>query len=364
MALRDQPYLPLYIQDILTDEKLVECSAAAHGIYLRLMCILHKQEKYGLLCLKQKHKQNESKIVNFASLLAKQMPFDAKQIQDGLQELIDEDVVQLDGDSLFQKRMVKDGALSLVRSEIGKTGGSSVTKQYGKSGFLYLMSDGFDRNKIGISTNPKNRLYRLRSDLKLPKHFNIIETVVVSDMGYSEDAAHSFFNGSMDGEWVKLGFEACKNKFALLKAKLLANSQPNTEYEYIDIIDSETEITEQVKKDYKMVVVEMYKVWQKANPLYPKDTEKDYHALLQFAYKIAEVKGWKRYDVISKREFDVLNSWGKICNFIMSDNWLRTKPLSTCLNQWQRIYQEMLAANGQTTLEAKRIKPEEYFTES
>jgi hypothetical protein len=136
------------------------------------------------------------------------------------------------------------------------------------------------------------------------------------------------------------------------------------EDEYIDIIDSETEISEPTKRDYKMVVVEMYKVWQKANPMYPKDTEKDYHALLQFAYKIAEAKGWKRYDILSKKELEVLKSWGKVCDFIMSDTWLRTKPLSTCLNQWQRIFQEMLAANGQTSLEAKRIKPEEYFTES
>ncbi len=227
MALRDQPYLPLYIQDILTDEKLVECSASAHGIYLRLMCILHKQDKYGLLCLKQKHKQSESKIINFASLLCKQMPFEAKTIAEGLQELLDEDVVQIDGDTLYQKRMVKDGELSLVRSTIGKTGGSSVTKQYGKSGFLYLMSDGYEKNKIGISVNPKNRLYRLRSDLKLPKHFSIIETIAVLDMGVSEDLAHSFFGEKMDGEWVILDFKEVVTQFALLKAKLSINNEAN-----------------------------------------------------------------------------------------------------------------------------------------
>ena len=42
MALRDQPYLPLYVQDFLTDEKLAECSAMATGVYIRLMCIMHK----------------------------------------------------------------------------------------------------------------------------------------------------------------------------------------------------------------------------------------------------------------------------------------------------------------------------------
>ena len=64
MALRNQPYLPLYVQDFMTDEKLNECSPAANGIYIRLMCILHKSETYGQILLKQKYKQNESKIEN------------------------------------------------------------------------------------------------------------------------------------------------------------------------------------------------------------------------------------------------------------------------------------------------------------
>src|SRR5688572_17968095 len=106
MARKDKPYLPLYVQDILTDEKLIECSAEAHGVYLRLMCVLHKQDKYGLLCLKQKYKQNSSKqrskIEEFAWMLCKQMPFEQKIIQDGLQELLDEGVISINEDTLFQ----------------------------------------------------------------------------------------------------------------------------------------------------------------------------------------------------------------------------------------------------------------------
>jgi len=55
MALRDQPYLPLYVQDIMTDEKLNECSAASHGIYIKgIMCLMHKSETYGKIMLKHK----------------------------------------------------------------------------------------------------------------------------------------------------------------------------------------------------------------------------------------------------------------------------------------------------------------------
>ena len=248
MALKDQPYLPLYVQDVLTDEKLIECSPEAHGIYFRLLCLLHKQDKYGLICMKQKYKQTDNKIENFACMLAKQMPFEQKQITKGLEELYCEGVVSITEEQLFQKRMLHDGEISLLRSRIGKTGGSSVTKQYGKSGFLYLMSDRFDLHKIGISVNPLNRLYRLRSDLKLPKHFDIIDKIEVADMGSAEDIAHEFCSGYMDGEWVKDSFSNICDKFALLqaniKAKDKAKDKANTEYEYeneneckIDIIN-------------------------------------------------------------------------------------------------------------------------------
>ena len=231
MALRDQPYLPLYVQDVLTDEKLIDCSAEAHGVYFRLLCIFHKQEVYGEICLKQKYKQNTNQIENFALQLSKQMPFRNEQISKSLEELISEKVITLEGDFLFQKRMKKDGELSLMRAGNGKKGGSNVTKQYGKSGYLYLMSDGYEKNKIGISVDPKNRLYRLRSDLKLPKHFVIKEQINVLNMGESEDFAQEYFKDILDGEWLIDSYINVKKRFDLLKAKIQANDKANTEYE-------------------------------------------------------------------------------------------------------------------------------------
>lgn len=125
MALKDQPYLPLYVQDLLTDEKLIECSALAHGIYLRLLCILHKQEKYGKIYLKQKYKQNSSKYESFAIMFAKQMPFDEQTIKIGLEELANEKVITITDNFLSQKRMVKDGELSEIRAECGSIGGKN-----------------------------------------------------------------------------------------------------------------------------------------------------------------------------------------------------------------------------------------------
>jgi uncharacterized protein YfcZ (UPF0381/DUF406 family) len=123
MALRDQPYLPLYIQDFLTDEKLMECSAEATGVYVRIMCIMHKSEDYGKILLKQKDKQSTEQTLNFALKIAKQMPYPLAVVQAAIKELLDEKVLHVEGDFLCQKRMIKDHLLSLSRSQAGSKGG-------------------------------------------------------------------------------------------------------------------------------------------------------------------------------------------------------------------------------------------------
>lgn len=130
MALRDQPYIPLYIQDIMTDEKLNECSAATHGIYIKgLMCLMHKSEEYGKILLKQKYKQSdkqgESNSLKFAKQLVKHLPYSIEEIKDAIDELIRERVCYFEGDYLCQKRMIRDNEISEARSKAGKKGGGN-----------------------------------------------------------------------------------------------------------------------------------------------------------------------------------------------------------------------------------------------
>ena len=128
MALRDQPYIPLYVQDFSTDEKLVECSASATGVFIRLMCIMHKSDDYGIFLLKQNDKRTDNQITNFAIKLNKHMPYPINEIERGLIELIDNGVLILTGDMLMQKRMIRDAALSSVRSKSGKAGAEAKRK--------------------------------------------------------------------------------------------------------------------------------------------------------------------------------------------------------------------------------------------
>lgn len=128
MALRDQPYLPLYIQDFLTDEKLMECSAAATGVYIRIMCLMHKSDPYGTILLRQKDKQIGELIPDFAAKLARHFPYPLEIILLAIGELLAEKCLFIEGDYLVQKRMVKDGKLSLTRSKTGSLGGE-ITKE-------------------------------------------------------------------------------------------------------------------------------------------------------------------------------------------------------------------------------------------
>jgi uncharacterized protein YdaU (DUF1376 family) len=126
MALRDQPYLPLYIQDFLTDEKLMVCSAETTGVYIRLLCILHKQKEYGVFLLKQNVKHDVPTCLDFASQLDLFMPYKEKVIESSIQELLLHDVIQQEGSKLLQKRMIKDNDISLKRASAGSTGGKKT----------------------------------------------------------------------------------------------------------------------------------------------------------------------------------------------------------------------------------------------
>ena len=73
-------------------------------------------------------KQNPQQIRSFAERLARQMPFTVEQVERGLSELVEYDVIQIDGCKLGQKRMIRDGAISEKRSRAGQKGGFATAK--------------------------------------------------------------------------------------------------------------------------------------------------------------------------------------------------------------------------------------------
>ena len=133
MALRDQPCLPLNVQDFLNDEKLLECSASATGVYIRLMCMMHKSDPYGKITIKSRDISlfgGTEPLEQFASQLVRHMPYDKKEILNALKELVGEGVLYVDGNYLCQKRMIRDSEISEKRAEAGRRGSSITNKRF------------------------------------------------------------------------------------------------------------------------------------------------------------------------------------------------------------------------------------------
>lgn len=207
MALRDQPYFPLYVNDFLSDEKLGECSAESTGVYIRLLCIMHKSEEYGTIKLKEKDKITSKSIANFSNKLSKLMPYTVETVERSLEELLLENVIKMEGDKIWQPRMVKDGHISEVRAKAGSAGGKSVRdiatkRKYNKPGYLYIVEDCDDElcHKVGISKDPKTRLQQIRCKSK--RDMKIVRLYEVDDMGATEDNVLTKLQSIRDGEWI------------------------------------------------------------------------------------------------------------------------------------------------------------------
>jgi uncharacterized phage protein (TIGR02220 family) len=140
MARKDKPYLSLYVQDFMSDEKLRECSAESVGVYIFVMCVLHKSDTYGSMKIKDKYFCLDFAYTfayDFASpcasMLVRHLPFSEETIRNSLVELIKEGVLSIDTENniLYQKRMVNDGLLSKTRAEAGSKGGK-ISKRSSK----------------------------------------------------------------------------------------------------------------------------------------------------------------------------------------------------------------------------------------
>jgi len=137
MALRNQPYLPLYVQDFLTDEKLRECSAQTVGVYIMIMCLMHKSQEYGKISLSKFDKRTDNITNDFANKLMKHIPFPFHTVTCSLEELLDRDVLTMENEAIIQKRMVKDNVISEKRAASGKKGGiTTQSKDFAKANAL------------------------------------------------------------------------------------------------------------------------------------------------------------------------------------------------------------------------------------
>jgi hypothetical protein len=130
------------------------CSPAAHGVMIAIMCLMHKEPTYGKILLKQKFKQTDKQISNFALQVAKQTAFDLLDIEPALTELLDEQVLVIEDDFLVCKRMVKDAQISASRAKSGGQGGKK-TQQKNKH-FASNFAQANDEANVGANSGNEN----------------------------------------------------------------------------------------------------------------------------------------------------------------------------------------------------------------
>jgi hypothetical protein len=186
MALRDQPYFPLYVNDYLTDEKLSCCSLASQGVYIRLLCLFHKSDNYGGILFKQTFKQNLSTREFFAFILSKQSGIQNESMVEAIDELLFYEVIHI-GDIdgvpfLYQKRMVKDYDISFKRSECAKKGGGNPNLKKKKDKNLFKQNSKqnteneyeYEYENESVIINKKKGVENLKNDEMFENQITIL----------------------------------------------------------------------------------------------------------------------------------------------------------------------------------------------
>lgn len=208
MALRNQPYLPLYVDDFLSDEKLSLCSAESTGVYIRLMCLMHKSDDYGVISLSKLDKATDNQIDNFAVLLSKQMPYETSIISPAISELIERKVIQIKGDKLLQKRMVSDGELSRKRAVAGSIGGKQKSSKISiKSQAISVNGNGIV-NEYGDDIKPTGE--KLKTSSKQDERFTQFWQAYPHKVG-KQDAIKAFAKVDVDIGVLLTALEKQKN---------------------------------------------------------------------------------------------------------------------------------------------------------
>lgn len=105
----------------------------------------------------------------------------------------------------------------------------------------------------------------------------------------------------------------------------------------------ETEIELSIKggTGENLLIPKMLKRYMDDFKSYPPEQSKDFPALLEIAYKIADKKNIPRPEIFNNQDV-ILNSWGKICEFIgQAEKWWKGRCIADLNNEWQRLVMQM-----------------------
>lgn len=147
-------YIKFHYNDILSSTSLRECDVVGSGVYLFIFCMLCKTKPKGRYEIKvdyigdllqhlprQNIQQSNQQIVQhlpelcrtLAEHFVKHLPFSEKVIASGLKELLENDVLYIEGNFLCQKRLLRESEISAKRSIAGAAGAKKTNSKKSKN---------------------------------------------------------------------------------------------------------------------------------------------------------------------------------------------------------------------------------------
>ncbi len=112
-----QPWMKFFPNDWLSDEALKDCSYAAKGLWIDLLCLMHKCGRRGYL------QQANGQPLD-ASQIARKTGGEPAEVAHLLQELLGSGVLsESETKVFFSRRMVREAHLREVREKAGQKGG-------------------------------------------------------------------------------------------------------------------------------------------------------------------------------------------------------------------------------------------------
>jgi len=228
---KDLPAMPFYVGDWLKAPEVRALPPDYRGLWFDCLCYMWESTERGYLVKPNGKPYSHDEIIRIVGL-------DKENSNLWLNHIIENEVCSVresDG-AIYSRRMVKDEYIRDVKRENGKQGGNpKLGVDYNKSGYVYAMIRDSDSHiKIGISTDPNKRIYKVRQQFK-DDFIKMEGTLFVNNMGDAEKKLHSLFANKKNGEWFNLSTKEREKLNFLLKGNLYekenspyANPQANS----------------------------------------------------------------------------------------------------------------------------------------
>jgi hypothetical protein len=150
MAKKKDYYMKFNFKDFNSDPKVLKCDPATVGIYIRVICLLCDSKEKGRYELSYKFQRDFAEVLprqnvqQSSQQMVRHMPNICRALADefgrlfayknevlfaAFEELLENEVLYLEGDCICQKRMIRDAEISNMRSGSGKKGAAATNNK-------------------------------------------------------------------------------------------------------------------------------------------------------------------------------------------------------------------------------------------